>query len=144
MAGLDHKARTTENIPVWTHPSTAYVTRTTEQFKLHTFCPAITTQSPSRIPMLASCILALSERAGRDWACRVRGRGELGLGKACLNKVRSSLATTAASAISKDMSRGSGTTSAGHCPFSFCGRGQAPTENSKMICQWVCKYARQM
>jgi len=70
--------------------------------------------------MAASWILALSERPGRDWACSVSGRGELGLGKARLSRIRSSLAMAAASDISRGMSRGSGTTSAGHCPFSFC------------------------
>lgn len=90
-----------------------------------------------------SCILALSERAGRGWGCSVRDRVEVGLGSACFSKVRSSLAMAAASAISKGMSRGSGTTSAGHCPLSFYRRRQKKhrewwldcTRELKMCCQ---------
>lgn len=89
-----------------------------------TFCPAITTHWPSRSPMPASCALALSERGGGAWGCSERGRGEPGRGKACLSSKRSSLAVAADSAISKDTSRGSGTTSAGLWPFSFCTRKQ--------------------
>lgn len=97
----------------------------------HTFCPAITTLSPIWTPMLASWTLAFSERAGGDWACSAKGRGELGLGKARLSRARSSLATAAASAISKGISSGSGTTSAGQCPFSFC-----RTRESRVSQRW--------
>lgn len=105
-----------------------------------TFCPAITTRSPSRIPMEASCVLALSERAGRTWLCSVRGRGELGLGRARLSRVRSSLATAAASAISRGISSGSGTTSAGHCPLSFWGKRVMSYSRSEFyFIQSTCK-----
>lgn len=105
-----------------------------------TFCLAITTRSPSWIPMEASWVLALSESAGRDWPCNARGSGEMGRGKACLSKVSSSLATAAASAISKGISRGSGTTSAGLCPLSFCQKNEirwAMTSCGNVIQNWT-------